>query len=644
MIRQKFDQSMKVKIQKKVETETSPVILEKQEKNQEKEDIEEESKLPTIDEIRVSSEIQKKQKIDLGKKWSSLPVALHKKIHDSIQSFGFEFMTPVQENTIPQLLSFKDVVVEACTGSGKSLAYLIPIYQLLLKKERKKDEINAIVIVPTRELAYQVYEVAQTFTKKTGITSQLITGGKFDNEGYKGEIAFCTPGRLLEILEKKDQYELNLKNFEILIIDEADRILDMGFEKQVNGILYKLPKQRRTGLFSATQTSEMDQLIRSGLRNPVKVTVMVDSKTQIKTPKELNNYYMFVPYDQKISHLVHFLKNHKDTKVIIYFLTCACVDYFFTVLKLYLKDCQLFSLHGQMVVTRREKTYQEFIEAEKGFLICTDVAARGLDIQGVEYIIQYDAPQDPSIFIHRAGRTGRMGKSGVSLLFVDQREDEFIHLLTSKKVPMKEVLPSPNCQDILETLKKEILSDRDLFEKSEEGFVSFIRAYKEHQCSYIFKFQKLNLDLVAKGYCLLRHPKGIFKNFTLKFTFEQEDIDFDGISYKDPKREEARQNRMKNPKPKKKKEKIERDKGIFEKKQEIRQLPSKKKRKRAMEFLEIDELNKEATLLKKLKRGELSESQYEVFSGEIDFELSGLKSAEKKKKTRHRKKVSKKKI
>eukprot|EP01080_Neovahlkampfia_damariscottae_P006805 gene6805-10971_t len=579
----------------------------------------------------------------IGKKWKDLEVDLTPEIKKVIKSFEFKHMTPAQENTIPLLLTNKDVVVEAVTGSGKTLAYLIPVFELLMRKtERYEDEVNAVIILPTRELAQQVFEIAKIFTEYTKITTQLITGGKFEHN-YVGEVAICTPGRLLEVLEKKENYGIKLSNFEVLVLDEADRILDLGFEAQLNGILSKLPKQRRTGLFSATQTSEMKELIRSGLRNPVKVSVSIDSKI----PKELTNYFMFVNHEDKISQLFNFLKKHLNSKIIIYFLTCHCVDYFSRIFEELLKDeYEIFSLHGKMVVKRREETYKEFVNAKSGILICTDVAARGLDIEGVEYIIQYDPPTDPSLYLilDSVGRTARAGKSGVAIAFLDEKEDEFIHLLKVKKVDIKEIQLDKEVENVSSKIKELILNDRDLMEKSIKAYISFIRAYKEHQCNYIFKFKSLDVNQVATSYGLLRHPKNIFRNITLKFTFEEdESIDIDAIPYKDKQREKARVKRLKDPKPETKKRKfeIEKDKGIYEQKQEIRQLPSKKRRKRAMEFLEIDEINKEAKYLRQLKKGQITEKEYEVLTGEIDFLDESLPAPEKKSKKRHRKKRNK---
>jgi ATP-dependent RNA helicase DDX55/SPB4 len=181
---------------------------------------------------------------------------------------------------------------------------------------------------------------------------------------------------------------------------------------------------------------------------------------------------MFVNHENKVSQLFHFLKKNLNTKIIIYFLTCHCVDFFSKVFEKLLKeDYEVFSLHGKMDVKRREETYKEFVETKSGILICTDVAARGLDIEGVEFIIQYDPPTDPSVFVHRVGRTARAGKSGVAIAFLDEKEDEFVNLMKVKKVEIKEIKSDDKVEDVLPKIKELVLKDRDIMEKVTRHFL-----------------------------------------------------------------------------------------------------------------------------------------------------------------------------
>lgn len=239
--------------------------------------------------------------------WSSLPVALSPGVLRALQDLGFDRMTPVQSATIPLFMSNKDVAAEAVTGSGKTLAFVIPILEILLRREEKlkKMQVGAIIITPTRELAIQIDEVLTHFTKHFPKFSQiLLIGGRNpmeDVEKFKehgGNIIVATPGRLEDLFRRKaDGLDLAscVKSLDVLVLDEADRLLDMGFESSLNAILAFLPKQRRTGLFSATQTQEVENLVRAGLRNPVRISVkekgVAATNTQ-KTPTRLENYYM----------------------------------------------------------------------------------------------------------------------------------------------------------------------------------------------------------------------------------------------------------------------------------------------------------------------------------------------------------------
>jgi ATP-dependent RNA helicase DDX55/SPB4 len=255
---------------------------------------------------------------------------------NAIDSFGFRLMTPVQAATIPLFLSNKDVCVEATTGSGKTLAFGVPVFEMLSKRSQslKKYELGALVIAPTRELANQIYTVfikLSSFHKK--FRCVLFVGGtdvdtcKDDFEENGADIIIGTPGRIMDILNRCDKL-IKFKEFEVLVLDEADTLLDMGFKEKINEILSLLPKQRRTGLFSATQTKEVKELARAGMRNPVTVTVKVKSSlntnnsltkpnqsSQQTTPSTLNNLFLICEYEDRPSKLALFLLKHQKDKV-----------------------------------------------------------------------------------------------------------------------------------------------------------------------------------------------------------------------------------------------------------------------------------------------------------------------------------------
>jgi ATP-dependent RNA helicase DDX55/SPB4 len=411
---------------------------------------------------------------------------------EALQLFNFQYMTPVQKAVIPLFTSYKDVVVEAVTGSGKTLSFVIPILEILLRKFKENplsiNQIGAIIISPTRELAKQISNVIKEFldilNKNKGIdfTQLLFIGGNDPLEDIKlfqkqgAHIVVGTPGRLDDLLQRKNLF--NSKELEVLVLDEADRLLDMGFEKNLVSIIRQIPKQRRTGLFSATMTEGLNQLVKAGLRNPVRVVVKVENKigqvlSEQRVPTTLLIEYLICKADEKLYTLISLLCSDFDQKSIVYFSTGACVDFYYKILtKLEsTKKLVFHSLHGKMVPKKREATFTKFTNGFKGsVLLCTDIAARGLDIPDIDFVIQYDPPQDPKAFSHRCGRTARIGKSGKAVVLLHPTEEPFVEFLKIRKFPISECSVSmPNIstsnQDILDHILTQNKSDRDIMDK-----------------------------------------------------------------------------------------------------------------------------------------------------------------------------------
>ena len=435
-------------------------------------------------------------------------------------SFGFDKMTPVQAASIPLLLSHKDLAVEACTGSGKTLAFVIPVVELVLRAlDDKAVPINArhvpraIIACPTRELATQVLDVVKPFAAALDLPLLSLIGKSTrvaEDERLArtngATLVVGTPGRIEQAVcgtTEKPAF-LSGRQVEVFVMDEADLLLERGFERSINRILTILAKQRRTALFSATQTEEVKQLARAGLRNPVRVAVRVQhkaSKAEQVIPRDLKAFYSFCPVDRRFSAFCEFVKEKSDSKIIVFFLTCSMVDYFYRILcRLQeTKGINFFSFHGKVPQKARSKTYQAFSSATKGVFLTTDVAARGLDIPRVDWIVQYDAPQDPASFIHRMGRTARMGADGQALLYLSKAEESFVDLVRSKGAPIKEKsLDAEQVNDILPSVRNVIRQRRELHDLSQVALVSYVRAYSSHRCQYIF--QKANLDIVRLAY------------------------------------------------------------------------------------------------------------------------------------------------
>lgn len=573
-----------------------------------------------------------KQKGLTDKVFSQLQPPLSEATLKVLEDGGFHYCTPVQAATIPLLCSFKDVAVDAATGSGKTLAFVVPLVEILrrLTDPLKSHEVAGIIISPTRELASQIYHVIEPFVSTLpNLRCMLLVGGtdvaadlkKLKEDGVN--IIVGTPGRLDDIMERINI--LDFRRLEVLILDEADRLLDMGFQKQLSSIIVRLPKQRRTGLFSATQTEAVEELSRAGLRNPVRVEVRVEAKSKIpsatmadmacsRTPEGLHIEYLKCEADEKPTQLVHFLSEHKSNKIIVYYMTCASVDYWGIVLPQLevLKGCPLIALHGRMKQSMREKALQSFTKLSAGFLLCTDVAARGLDIPDVDWIVQYDPPQDPNVFVHRVGRTARMGRSGNALAFLLPKEDAYVEFLRIRKIPLQEKNSSVTTSDIIPQIRAAAKEDRDVMEKGLKAFVSFIRAYKEHHCSYIFRWKELEVGKLAMGCGLLQLPSmPELKRRTLSTDgfVPVEGIDLGAIKYKDKAREKQRQKNLAKKQQTRTHcaEKVERHKVVSN------DGGGKKcsRQRRAVQAIEDEEeMERDYHLLKKLKKGVISEREF----------------------------------
>ncbi|KAL3807670.1 hypothetical protein ACHAXA_000316 [Cyclostephanos tholiformis] len=610
----------------------------------------------------------------------------------------------------------------------------------------------------------------------------------------RSDVIVGTPGRVEDVLTRYD--DVDVSELEVLILDESDVLLDMGFEVTLTSILGRLPRMRRTGLFSATNTSGVRRLcVRSGMRNPVVVDVAISSggpvappprssssrtgknddgsrdeeveetgddakqgdnhddvvgshddtkqrqrqPQQQATPSSLTNYYLICPLDEKLSRLVSFISQHPSDKVIVFFLTCACVEYYGSVLRRLRPPClgyEYVALHGKLAQRKRERAMEAFRGGDREIdavvddggkgttarsssapasstagraLLCTDVASRGLDVPDVSWTVQFDAPIDPSSYVHRVGRSARAGKEGKSLVFLSRKEEAYVDFLRLRKVPVGELPDTEVCKppsimkeeeeeeeeegangdereitdddgndvgggldgedlmdvteaddeppempartnsvsrsspgtakrmiksaagrdifvpDLLPSILKLTLKDRDILEKGTKAFTSYIRAYKEHHCSFIFRFASLDLGLLATSFSLLRLPKmpELRDKKLLNFVPAGPEVNIHAIPFKDKARESARQKRLaaelaaggKNAKQIKAEqraaERIARSKERRAAEIAKGRNPHKKKGKQARIFDEWDELAREERLYKKLRTKKISKEEYD---------------------------------
>lgn len=329
----------------------------------------------------------------------------------------------------------------------------------------------------------------------------------------------------------------------MLVLDEADRLLDLGFQNSLDNILKLLPRQRRTGLFSATQTKEVENLVRAGLRNPVVVSVKEKFGQGAATPATLTNFYCILTADQKLDALVGFIRNEgADKKFIVFTTNCACVEWYHRIFTKLLTN--VFCLYGKMG-KKRHKVLEKFKDCASGILLCTDVMARGIDIPEVDWVVQLDPPSNAAAFVHRVGRTARCGRLGQSLLFLMPNEDAYVEFIRkNQKVELVEKEIDWEFVETLPVAHQLQLSDRTNLDTAIRAFVSFVKSYAKHECSLILRVKDLPMGLLAKGFGLIRLPKmPELKNADIS-GFEPVKMDYNSISYSEKSKEESRQKKL----------------------------------------------------------------------------------------------------
>lgn len=370
---------------------------------------------------------------------------LNTPIQKAIAEANYKEATPVQAQTIPLVLAKKDVIASAQTGTGKTAAFALPILQLLFSKQdaAKKDrKIRALVISPTRELAVQIQENFRTYGNYTNLRTCVIFGGtsmepQIDQLSKGVDIVIATPGRLLD-LHKRDQ--LNLDYIEHFVIDEADLLLDMGFIDDVQKIERLCPDEKQILLFSATMPFKVVQLAKTILKDPERVEVAAPSSAADGVKQLL--YY--VPKAQKVELCLHLLRFTIQGNILIFRRTKNGVDKLEqTLLKNnYLVD----SIHGDKNQSGRQHALNRFKNGAVSILIATDVASRGIDIDNLDAVVNFDVPNIPQTYVHRIGRTARAGKEGVSYTFCAADEKDYIssiQKLIKNSIPVQEEHPYP---------------------------------------------------------------------------------------------------------------------------------------------------------------------------------------------------------
>jgi ATP-dependent RNA helicase RhlE len=366
--------------------------------------------------------------------------------------------TPIQEQSIPLILERNDVLGSAQTGTGKTAAFAVPILQHLYtdrQKNQKRRKIKSLIVTPTRELAIQIGESFTDYGKYTGLKNTVVFGGVNQNPQTNTlrqgvDILVATPGRLLDLM---NQGFINLKDIEYFVLDEADRMLDMGFINDIKKIIAKLPSKRQSLFFSATMPENIVALSRKILKNPVKVSVSPVSSTA----DTIQQYLYYTNRTTKNDLLVHILEKEKIDQVLLFSRTKHGADRI--VRNLRKKKIAAEAIHGDKSQNQRQKALKQFKEHKIKVLVATDIAARGIDIDKLRYVINYDIPNIAETYVHRIGRSGRAGEEGVAISICEPEENAYlkdIEKLIHRKITVADNNPFPQTdKPMTEKEKKE---------------------------------------------------------------------------------------------------------------------------------------------------------------------------------------------
>jgi len=362
----------------------------------------------------------------------------------SIKEEGYTIPTPIQEQAIPIILRGTDLIGCAQTGTGKTAAFAVPILQLLSSSRSidRKRKIRSLVVTPTRELAIQIEESFKAYGRHTGLTCTVVFGGVNQNSQTSSlrngvDILVATPGRLLDLMK---QGFISLRDIEIFVLDEADRMLDMGFIHDVRRIIAALPQKRQSLFFSATMPPEIVRLAGSIVYKPVKVEVTPSASTV----DIVNQFVYFIDKGNKNALLVDLLQNEMIKTALVFTRTKFGADKVVKVLKK--RNISAEAIHGNKAQNARQRALSNFKSQTTRVLVATDIAARGIDVDDLEYVINYEIPNISETYVHRIGRTGRAGANGTAISFCDAEEKVYlrdIEKLITKKLQVVENHPFP---------------------------------------------------------------------------------------------------------------------------------------------------------------------------------------------------------
>ena len=424
VIEKELEEEVEVEVDEKKETNNSEKEEAAEAMDEEKEEIEtkeeEKEESDAKEEEKEEPEAKEEEQLGVLSESSFKSLGVCEVLCEACEKLEWKVATRIQEKVLPDALQGRDIIGLAETGSGKTGAFVLPILQRLLENPIR-GAVYAVILAPTRELAFQIHQVVEGLGHSMGATSVCIVGGVPMTQqsialGRNPHVVVATPGRLLDHLTNTKGF--NLRKLQYLVLDEADRMLSLDFEAELNELLQVIPTDRRTLLFSATMTSKVQKLQRACLTDPIKVEV----STKFQTPKQLLQSYLFIPAKYKDVYLTYLIHEHAGQSILVFGATCNNVQR----LALMLRNLGFpaICLHGQMSQPKRLGSLHKFTSGERSILICTDVASRGLDIPAVDVVVNFDLPGHGKDYIHRVGRTARAGKSGKAIAMVTQYDVE----------------------------------------------------------------------------------------------------------------------------------------------------------------------------------------------------------------------------
>lgn len=441
-------------------------------------------------------------------KFSDIPMSTA--TSTGLKACGYTHPTDIQKAAIPLALRGRDVLGAAKTGSGKTLAFLVPVLELLWRERwGPEDGMGALVISPTRELAYQTFEVLRKVGCGHDFSAGLVTGGKAiemeKSRIQQTNIVICTPGRLLQHMDETVSFDCS--SLKILVLDEADRILDLGFQHTVNAIIENLPSERQTLLFSATQTKCVRDLARLSLVHPEYVAVHEHAKHS--TPHKLLQSYVRCALPDKLSLLYSFIRSHTTCKIIVFMSSCKQVKFVYEAFRQMRPGVPLLALYGRQKHLKRMAVYNDFCRKKASVLLCTDIAARGLDIPAVDWVVQLDCPEDADTYIHRVGRTARYEKGGKAFLFLLPSEEKgMLEALEAKKIPIQESRVNPKkLVSIQSRLEGFCAQNMEMKRWAQRSFVCYLRSVHLQANKAVFDVHQLPLEEFAASLGLPKAPR-----------------------------------------------------------------------------------------------------------------------------------------